>query len=324
MFTWVNSEDEYNALRNVMVQNPDVIAIAGSQHQIMGSSYNDPIKHEEKEIEVDIMHVSPEYLPTMGLTLTAGRNFQKDSETDRKESVIITDKVARMFGMNDPIGKEIVWMDTAKFYVVGVVKDVYNRGLWETFEPIMFRYSPPADYRHLIIKAPAAKLSGINKYMEDHWHEVFPNRKFASQYMDQSMVRANEVNINIVKMFVFLGAVALMLSVTGLFTLVSLNIIRKMKEIGVRKVLGASIANISRVINLQFAMILVASCVLGAFLGQLMAELLMGSIWDFYKQTTIVTMTTSSVIMLLTSALTVSFKTYSTARLNPVHVLRDE
>jgi putative ABC transport system permease protein len=324
MFTWVNSEDEYNALRNVMIQNPDVLSIAGSQHQIMGSSYNDPIKYEGKEIEVDIMHVSPEYLPTMGLTLTTGRNFQKDSETDRTESVIITEKVARMFGMNDPIGKEIVWMDTAKFYVVGVVKDVYNRGLWQAFEPIMFRYSPPADYRHLIIKAPAAKLSGINKYMEDHWHDVFPNRKFSSQYMDQSIIRANQVNVNIVKMFVFLGAVALMLSVTGLFTLVSLNIIRKMKEIGVRKVLGASIANISRVINLQFSIILIASCLLGGFLGQLMAELLMGSIWDFYKQTTILTMTASSLIMLLASALTVSFKTYNTAKMNPVHVLRDE
>jgi putative ABC transport system permease protein len=324
LFTWVNSEDEYNALRNVMIQNADIISIAGSQHQIMASSYNDPIKHEGKEIEVDIMHVSAEYLATMGLTLTAGRNFQKDSETDRKESVIITEKVATMFGMNDPVGKEIVWMDTAKFYVAGVVKDIYNRGLWEAFEPIMFRYSPPADYRHLIIKAPAAKLKEINKYMEDHWHEVFPNRKFASQYMDQSVVRANEVNINIVKMFVFLGGVALMLSVTGLFTLVSLNIIRKMKEIGVRKVLGASIANISRVINLQFSIILIGSCLLGAFLGQLMAELLMGSIWDFYKQTTILTMTASSLIMLLTSALTVSLKTYNTARMNPVHVLRDE
>jgi ABC-type antimicrobial peptide transport system permease subunit len=97
-----------------------------------------------------------------------------------------------------------------------------------------------------------------------------------------------------------------------------------MKEIGVRKVLGASIANISRVINTQFVIILLFSCVAGAYLGQLMAEMLMGSIWDFFKQTTITTMVISSAIMLLTSALTVSFKTYNTARMNPVHVLRDE
>jgi putative ABC transport system permease protein len=324
MFTWVNSEDEYNALRNVMIQNPDIISIAGSQHQIMYSSYNDPIKHEEKEIEVDILHVSPEYMQTMGLTLLEGRNFQKDSETDKRESVIITNKVATLLGLDKPIGKEIVWMDTVKFYVVGVVKDIYNRGLWQEFAPTMIRYAAPADYRHLSLSAPAAKLPEINKYMEAHWKEVFPNRKFASMYMDDQMREANEVNINIVKMFVFLGAVALMLSVTGLFTLVSLNIIKKMKEIGVRKVLGASIANISRVINTQFVIILLISCVAGGWAGAFMAESLMGSIWDFFKQTTVATMVISAAIMLLTSAITVSFKTYSTAKMNPVHVLRDE
>jgi hypothetical protein len=324
MFTWVNSEDEYNALRNVMIQNPDVTSIAGSQHQIMYSSYNDPIKHEEKEIEVDILHVSPEYMQTMGLTILEGRGFQKDSETDKRESVIITNKVATLLGLDKPIGKEIVWMDTVKFYVIGVVKDIYNRGLWQEFAPTMIRYSAPADYKHLSLSAPAAKLPEINKYMEAHWKEVFPNRKFASMYMDDQMREANEVNINIVKMFVFLGAVALMLSVTGLFTLVSLNIIKKMKEIGVRKVLGASIANISRVINTQFVIILLLSCVAGGWCGALLAESLMASIWDFFKQTTVATMVISSAIMLLTSAVTVAYKTYSTARMNPVHVLRDE
>ncbi len=117
MYTWVGNEDEYNALRNVMSQNPDVISIAGSEHQIMSNSYSDPVKHNSKEIEVDILHVSPDYLTTLGITLTAGRNFQKDSETDRKESVIVSEKMARMLGMDDPIGKEVVWMDTAKFYV---------------------------------------------------------------------------------------------------------------------------------------------------------------------------------------------------------------
>jgi ABC-type lipoprotein release transport system permease subunit len=324
MFTWVNSEDEYNALRNVMVQNPDVISVAGSEHQIIYNSYSDPIKHNTKEIEVDIMHVSPEYLPTMGLTLLQGRNFEKDSETDRRESVIITNKVATLFGMDQPIGQEIVWMDTVKFYVIGVVKDVYNRGLWRDLEPMMIRYSPPADYRHLSLSAAPGKLPSVKQYMEDHWKEIFPNRKFASLYMDEEMAEANQVNINIVKMFVFLGAVALLLSVTGLFTLVSLNIIKKMKEIGVRKVLGASIANISRVINTQFVIILLVSCVAGGYTGKVMAELLMGSIWNFFKQTTVTTMVISSGVILIASALSVSFKTYNTAKMNPVNVLRDE
>lgn len=324
MFTWVGSEDEYNALRNVMVQNPDVISVAGSEHMIPYGAYNDPIKHDSKEIEVDIIHVSPEFIPTMGLTITQGRNFQKDSETDKRESVIITNRVASLLGMNDPIGKEIVWMDTVKFYVVGVVKDVYNRGLWADLSPLMIRYSPPSNYKHLTLNAAAGKLTSVHDYMELHWKEIFPNRKFSSVYMDEEVREANEVNENIVTMFTFQGIVALMLSLTGLFTLVSLNIIKKMKEIGVRKVLGASIANISRVINMEFVIILLLASIAGGLLGKFMAVTLMRNIWNFFKETTVISMASSAIIMIVASAITVAFKTYNTAKMNPVNVLRDE
>jgi putative ABC transport system permease protein len=324
LFTWVSNESEFNALRNVMAQNPDVISIAGSEHHIYSGRYNDPIKHEDLEIEVDIMNVGDDYLKTAGLTLVEGRDFMKDSETDRKESVIITEQLAAKFGWDKPIGKEIVWMDTAKFYVIGVVKDVYSNGLWRQMEPMMLRNTGPEKYRHLLVSAAGDKIVSVNEYMESRWKEIFPNRRFSSVYMDDQNVEAITVNTNIVKMFVFLGLVAVMLSVTGLFTLVSLNIIKKMKEIGVRKVLGASIGNISRVINTEFAIILLAACVLGAAGGFFMSDMLMGSIWRFYQQATVATMVISSVIILVASALTVGLKTYNTARMNPVNVLRDE
>ncbi|MDL5049378.1 ABC transporter permease [Oscillatoria amoena NRMC-F 0135] len=324
LFTWVNSESEFNALRDVMAQNPDVISIAGSEHHLFSSAYNDPIRHEGKEIEVDIMHVGDNYLSTAGLTVLQGRDFVKDSETDRKESVIITERVASLFGWNNPLGKEIVWMDTVKLYVVGVVKDVYNNGLWNEFDPMMIRYASSEKYRHLVLTAPVDKVVDVNTYMEEKWNTIFPNRKFASRYMDDQTVEASTVNNNIVKMFIFLGIVAVLLSVTGLFTLVSLNIIKKMKEIGVRKVLGASIANISRVINTEFVVILLVACVLGAVGGAWMSKMLMDSIWDFYQKATITTMVISSLIILSASFLTVALKTYTTAKMNPVNVLRDE
>ncbi len=324
LFTWVNSEAEFNTLRDVMAQNPDVISISGSEHHIFSSIYNDPIKHEGAEIEVDIINVGDGYLKTAGLTLVEGRDFMTDSETDRKESVIITQRLASKFGWDKPIGKEIVWMDTAKFYVIGVVKDVYTNGLWREMEPLMIRASAPEKYKHLLVSAPAEKIVSVNEYMEAKWKEVFPYRKFGSRYMSDSNVEAVTVNTNIVKMFVFLGIVAVLLSITGLFTLVSLNIIKKMKEIGVRKVLGASITNISRVINTEFAIILLVACVLGAAGGFWMSDMLMSSIWKFYQKATLTAMLVSSLIILTASALTVTLKTYNTARMNPVNVLREE
>lgn len=324
LFTWVSNEAEYNALRDVMAQNPDVENIAGSQHHIFSSRYNDPIKHVDTEIEVDIMHVGDNYLQTAGLTLVEGRDFLKDSETDRRESVIITQKLATRFGWDKPLGKEIIWMDTAKFYVVGVISDVYTNGLWRDMEPMMIRLCAPEQYKHLLVSAPVDKIVSVKEYMEAKWKGVFPNRKFASRYMSDENVEAVTVNTNIVKMFVFLGIVAVLLSLTGLFTLVSLNIIKKMKEIGVRKVLGASIGNISRVINVEFAIILVSACILGTAGGFWMSDMLMSSIWKFYQQATIPAMLLSSLIILTASVLTIGVKTYAAASMNPVKVLRDE
>ena len=125
-------------------------------------------------------------------------------------------------------------------------------------------------------------------------------------------------------MFLFEGGVALLLSVTGLFTLVSLNIIKRMKEIGVRKVLGASVANLSRIINSQFIVLLMIALVIGSYFGMWISDILMGSIFDHYQPPTIITAVVSCVMLIIACVLTVAFKTYNTARMNPSDVLRSE
>lgn len=324
VFTYVSNRSEFETYRNALSGNNDIISIAGSQHHVYSSSFNDPIKHEDKEIEVDILDVGEDYVPTVGLTMLQGRNFTADSETDRKESVIVTEGFAKELGLKEPLGKEIIWMDTVHYFIVGVVKDIYNRGLWEKFSPCMFRYGPKDRVNHILVKAPADKLKSVNEFMEAKWKEIFPNRMYNGRYMDEEMVEANTVNNNIVVMFVFLGVVAMLLSATGLFTLVSLNIIKKMKEIGVRKVLGASLGNLTRVINSEFVIILVIASVLGALAGAWMAGMLMKSIWRYYLDATPVTLVISAVILFVVSALSIGYKVYSTARLNPANVLRDE
>lgn len=324
VFTYINNRSEYETFRNRLLQNPNVTSVAGSQHHFYSSSFNDPIKSEEKEIEVDIMDIGDDYLQTVGLTLKEGREFVKDSETDRKEAVIITENLASKFGWDKPLGKDITWMDTVHYQVVGVIKDVYNRGVWDEMEPVLLRYGARDQVSHIIASAPADKIAEVKASMEGIYKEMFPERVANVSYMDEEMVEANTVNDNIVKMFLFLGIVALLLSATGLFTLVSLNILKKMKEIGVRKVLGASSGNITRVINTEFVIILSIASLLGAVAGAWMAEMLMSSIWDYYQKATLSTLLISAAIMFASSAVSIGFKVYNTTRLNPASVLRDE
>lgn len=324
IIAYVENQSEYETYKNALLASKDIESIAGSRHSIFSSRYNDPVKHGSSQLEVDIIDVGDDYLGTMGLTIVQGRDFRKDSETDRKESIIVTEKFAESFGWDEAIGKQIIWMDTVKLYVVGVIRNVYTQGLWREMDPMMIRYTRPDQYSHVIVRAPAAKITDVNKFMEAKWKEVFPNRLYNGWYLNASMAEALTVNNNIVKMFAFMGVIALVLSVTGLFTLVSLNIIKKMKEIGVRKVLGASIANITRIINTEFMIILFIAALLGSAMSYFAVEALMASIWKYYQPAGSAAFFVSVFLMFVISGIAIGYKVFSAASMNPVNTLRDE
>lgn len=324
MIAYVNNKSEYDTYSTALSTSKEINKIAGAKHSIFSSRYNDPVKYQSEQVEVDIIEVGDGYLDVMGLTLLSGRDFIKDSETDRKESIIVTEKLVKQFNWDNPIGKELIWMDTVKLYVIGVVKDVYTIGLWREMDPMMIRYTSPDNYTHVLVNAPAGNLPSVNRFMEAEWKKTFPNRLYNGRFVNEDIAEAATVNNNIVKMFLFLGSVALILSATGLFTLVSLNIIKKLKEIGVRKVLGASIGNITRIINYEFMIILGLAAIAGSALGFLGANALMASIWKYYQPTQAITIIVSVLVMFIVSAVSIGYKVYTAANTNPVNTLRSE
>jgi putative ABC transport system permease protein len=324
VIAWLNSKEEFETYRNSLAGNPEIVSMAGAASGIFSNRSHEPVKFESKQVEVDIIEVGDDYLKTLNLTLIEGRDFVRDSETDKKESIIISQKMASLFGWEKPLGKEVIWKDSVRLYVVGVVKDVYTMGLWRAMEPLMIRYVGPEKYSQIVVNTKAAKVPEINKFMEAKWKEIFPNRLYNGNMLGGNAAEAEEVNKNIMTMYMFLGVIALMLSATGLFTLVSLNIIKRTKEIGVRKVLGASIGNITRIINTEFFVILIVSSLTGSILSYFAVDLLMDSIWDYYLSTTTMTFVVSISIMFIVSALVVGYKVFLAASMNPVNTLRDE
>lgn len=191
-------------------------------------------------------------------------------------------------------------------------------------EPMMIRYIAPERYTQLIASAPGARIADVNEFMEKKWKEIFPNRVYNGNMLARELNEVTEVNTNLVRMFAFLGIVAMLLSATGLFTLVSLNIIKRMKEIGVRKVLGASVSNITRIVNTEFVVILAIASLLGCALSYLLTGWLMSTIWRYYQDTTLFAFIAAVVIMFVVSAVTIGYKVFSAASMNPVNTLRSE
>jgi ABC-type antimicrobial peptide transport system permease subunit len=268
------------------------------------------------------MDVGDHFLKTNGMTLLEGRDFVLDSKTDQKESIIVTEEFVRQFAWDQAVGKQILWHDSTKLFIVGVVKDIYS--VWEPLEPMMFRYAPNEKVSFVLVKAKEGKVQNVNSFMEKKWKATFPNRVYESHYMNAGIMEADWVNKNLLLMFLFLGMVALLLSTTGLFTLVSLNILKRMKEIGVRKLLGASIVNIARMINTEFFIIVIIASAAGTYVGSFFSNMLMSNIWDHYQKPTMFTLLLACIVLIGGCVLSVAIKTYSTVKMNPVDVLKDE
>lgn len=325
VFAHVKNEQGYVGMRNELLGNTMIKEIGGSRHNATSSWYTDPIKFESSELDVAILDIGHNYLNTIGATIVEGRNFVENSENDVENSVIVNEELVKTFGWEEPVGKRIILRDTVELYVVGVVKNMYIQGgLWNPLEPMLLRFVTQKGYRVITARADVNDIRAVKELMDQTWKVIFPDELSEVEYMEEEKADGAQVNENIKAMFIFLGTVALVLSAIGLFSLVSLNIIKKMKEIGVRKVLGASVPNIIRNISKEFFIILSIASLLGSAGGYFMADMLMSSIWTYYVPIGFLAFVLSITILFFVSSVTIGGKVMRAASLNPAHTLRDE
>lgn len=316
--------DSYKAFETTVRNNPKILAFAGSEYQINRGYRNDPLKNADQEYDADILHIGDNFFETMDFTLLQGRGFRKDSETDMQESVIVSEEMVKVFGWEEPLGQKLIWMDTVPLYVVGVMQDTYINGLWSPINPLMLRYVPEKDYHYLTVKAAASDLITINEYLETEWKTLFPDKMYTGEFMDNQLGSAAEVNTNILKMFGFLGVIATFMSIIGLFSIVSLNILKRMKEVGVRKVLGASIPHLMTILNKNFIIILLIASVIGSVLSYLAAGAFMEMIWTYHADPGLTSFALSILLLLVIAIGTISIKVYKAASASPTETIRTE
>jgi ABC-type antimicrobial peptide transport system permease subunit len=188
----------------------------------------------------------------------------------------------------------------------------------------MLRYVGPDQYSQIVVSTAAKNLVEVNGFMKEAWKKISPNTLYNGKSNDGNMYATAMINTNAVRIFSFLGIIAVLMSATGLFALVSLNILKKMKEIGVRKILGASAGNIATVINKDFLIILVVASVLGGGLGYFMVDKMMDAIWEYYLPVNLVTLGICVSLLFIVAIVTVGYKTIVTAFMNPVNTLREQ
>jgi ABC-type antimicrobial peptide transport system permease subunit len=319
----VENQAEYEKFSNLVAAMPEVEDMTGTSHHIGWWNYGRTLRSGEKEIECGMMDFSLGYLDIMDLTIVKGRYFDEELyDFDRENSIILNETLVEEFGWEDPIGQRIQIDDSTRLTVVGVIKDFYMSGFFNPVQSTGFRLAEKDAMNFLIVKSPTDRIQ-LKEALEEKWYEIAPNTPFS--WDDETAVGESElVNSNIEKMFRFLGLLALVLSSIGLYTLVSLNVIKRVKEIGVRKVLGASINNIILLVNRQFFWLLLIATILGSGLSYFAIDALMASIFAVYKAISYLTVLIPFILLIGIALFIASARIFSTAVRNPVESLRYE
>ncbi len=306
--------------------NPKVLSVAGTYQHIGWGAYRRPVEDEEKQLEVDILNIGPDYAQTMGLRILEGRLFDKTRyEADiTNNSVIVNQKLLRDFGWDNAVEKTVTLYDTTRFNIIGVVEDFYTSGVWNKIEPTILRVTGNDQFYSLVIRAEPVNIPDVLDFMSLKWKELVPNQVFGGQTQEDIMQEEKDINGGIVKVCVFLAIVAILMSLIGMYNMVSLDVIKRTKEVGIRKIQGAPVPFLMFLLSRKFLVVLLISSVLGCTGGYFISEMLMDSIWDYYVDITAGILLSSIIIMIVATLLTISTKVFRAAMRNPADSLRYE
>lgn len=320
----VEDQSEYEKYSNLVAQMPEVAEMVGTTHHIGWWTYGRTLRTPEVEIEAEMMALSLGYKDLMNLQMVEGRYFNSDLyDFDKENSIIVNEAMVKEMGWEEPLGKVVSMDDSTRLTVVGVMEDFYMWGFFNPVSPFGFRLADKDANNFVVVKGDV-KPTELYDLLEEKWYEIAPNTPFNAEFVNQSLAEMDYVNKNIMKMFQFLGLLALVLSSIGLYTLVSLNIIKRIKEIGVRKVLGASISQILVLINAQFFWLLLIFTMLGAGLAYFTIDALMSMIFHVYLAADYFTVLAPFFTLLIIAVGLASFRIYQAATKNPVDSLRYE
>ena len=320
------NNNDYKPFEQVVKENPKIEMYAGTNYHIGYGNYNRSIKYLDEQIETGIMHIGYDYLKTMGVNIIDGRGFNLKNQSGdiANNNIVINKKFVSDFGFKDPVGKTVYVDDTLALNIIGVSNNVYLYGTWAPINPLIYRLSPEEDYGRIVVRSSAENLNDVNETLKQEWAELIPNYPYEGHYQEELLEEARSVNKNIKIMFIFLAVCALFLSAIGLYTLVSLSVLNRTKEIGIRKVHGSSVQKIMMIITKPFTWLILIASTLGSISAYYLTNILMDSVWAVHMNPNIISFAFPILVIVLTSIITIVWRVYKAATTNPAESLRYE
>ena len=321
-----NIRTNYESVKSSFLRNPEIINVSAVSN-VPGRNFNqNPIQwKEESTVDVSEMRVDFDYFKTMGIKIVNGRSFSKQFSTDFGNNFILNQAAAREFDWDSPLDKEITWYDdevTRTGKVIGIAEDFHFQSLHQEITPLIFQIFP-GDFNYFLIKISPVNLSETLSYLEKTYREFNPGYPFEYTFLDQEFASLYNSEEKMGKIFWIFSGLAIFIACLGLFGLAAFTAMQKTKEIGIRKVLGASVSNIVKMLSKEFIFLVTLANVIAWPTGYYIMN---NWLSNFAYKTGISAwiLILSGIIALIISLITVSYQAIKAAFTNPVDSLRNE
>jgi putative ABC transport system permease protein len=316
-----------NAFEERVLQNKDVTDITLASAMPGMGAIQFPITTAKIRFEDNVflscVSVDYDYAETFKLELLAGRDFDKSYGTDHLKGFIVNELAAKALGWNSPqeaIGQEI-GRGGKNGTVVGVVKNFHTTGLQNALLPLVLDVSP-GSFTSFAIRLSGNNLSATLADVEKTWAQFFPGKAFEYAFLDDNLAEGYQQEARLASLCADFAGVAIFLSCFGLFGLISFSVRQRAREIGVRKVLGASIASVVGLLSKDFLRLVLLALLLASPLAYWLMEKWLTD-FAYRIQISWWMFALAGAGALLVAFLTVSSQTLRAATANPVEALRN-
>ncbi len=317
-----------NAIKQELKSIPGVLNVAASSHipgrdGLAASHLPEGFSMKESQI-MRAIHVDHDFLDTMGIELVSGRNFSPAFPSDSQEFVLINETAAKKFGWDNPLGKriqEIYGMEQTKT-VIGIVKDFHMSSLHSMIEPMYINSSYP-QIDTICIKISSENMAGMVDLIKSRWKDIAPLAPFDYFFLDELFDNLYRTEERLSRLFFNFSLLAIFIACLGLFGMACFTAEQRTKEIGIRKVLGASASGIVLLLCKELIMLLFIANIIAWPIIYLTSQKWLQN-FAYRTNIGIGIFILSAILTLLVSLGTVSYQAIKAALANPVDSLRYE
>jgi len=319
----------YDRYREELLRRDNTLQVTGVDVPFKGSGSRVWWRVGEDQGNAYIYRVDYDYPRTVGIEVSAGRDFSREMPGDETGAVLVNEALVRDFNLDSPVGKPLAGIGRASMgmaadpMIIGVVKDYNFLSLRDSIKPAVLHVNPKYPLEYVLVRLAQENVAGSMAILQEVWKEILPDVPFEYSFTEEDLRNLYSSEYRWRMIVGYSSLVAIGIACLGLFGLSALAAVRRIKEIGIRKVLGASVSEILLLLNREFILMVCVSNVLAWPVAYLVMQRWLAD-FAYRIPVGIGSFILVGLLTVVIALATVSYQAIRAAHTNPVETLHHE